>query len=225
PWELLFPGRDVGFLVTGGFPVTRGVDRWRAARQLYKSPARFVVPGAPADVPLAAEEEASVLREILGATEPTITTLHELQDLIEDGDFGILHFACHGGYSVDDTGPQINLDQPFLPRELVRPRKTWQRPLVFLNACRSAGPRYRCFGYDGFAERFLRAGAGAFIGSLWEVGDLTALSFATNLYQQMLGKDHPTLGQAVSDLRLRAKDGDLTWLAYAVYGHPEARLT
>jgi hypothetical protein len=223
PWELLYPGQDVGFLVTGGFPVTRAVDRWRGARQLYKSPARFVVPRDPADVPLAAEAEAVALREILGATEPSISTLRELQDLIDDGGFGILHFACHGGYSDDDTGPQINLDRPFLPRELAGARATWQQPLVFLNACRSAGPRYRCFGHDGFAERFLHAGAGAFIGSLWEVADLSALSFATTLYQ-MLGKDNLTLGQAVSDLRLRAKDGDLTWLAYAVYGHPEARL-
>ena len=222
PWELLYPGGDVEFLVTGDFPVTRTVEKWRWSRQLYKTPARFVVPRQPVDVPPAAEREARILRDVLGATEPNISTLRELQALIDDGGFGILHFACHAGFSWDDMGPQIMLDQPFLPRELARRRATWQRPLVFLNACRSAGPRYRCFGLDGFAERFLRAGAGAFIGSLWEVGDHTALRFATELYQML--KDDRTLGQAVTDLRGRVKDGDLTWLAYAVYGHPEARL-
>ena len=114
------------------------------------------------------------------------------------------------------------LDQPFLPREVGRRRETWQRPLVFLNACRSAGPRNRCFGLDGFAEKFLRAGAGAFIGSLWEVGDRTALRFAAELYQML--EDDRSLGQAVTELRGRVRDGDPTWLAYAVYGHPEAKL-
>lgn len=36
--------------------------------------------------------------------------------------------------------------------------------------------------------------------------------------------DGKTLGDAITDLRGRVKNGDLTWLAYAVYGHPEARL-
>ncbi len=76
---------------------------------------------------------------------------------------------------------------------------------------------------DGFAEKFLHAGAGAFIGSLWEVGDATALRFATEAYQMLM--DGRTLGEAVTELRGRIRDGDPTWLAYAVYGHPEARLT
>ena len=222
PWELLYPGGDVGFLVTGDFPVTRTVEKWRWSRQLYKSPARFVVPRQPVEVPPAAEREARVLRDILGGTEPNISTLSELQKLIDVGGFGILHFACHGGFSRDDNGPLIMLDSPFLPREVGRRRDTWQRPLVFLNACRSAGPRYRCFGLDGFAERFLRAGAGAFIGSLWEVGDRTALRFAAELYQMLA--DDRSLGEAVTELRGRVVDGDPTWLAYAVYGHPEAKL-
>ena len=222
PWEVLHPGGELGFLVTGDFPVTRTVEKWRWTRRLYKSPARFVVPRQPVDVPPEAEREAGILRDILGATEPNISTLRELQGLIDDGGFGVLHFACHAGFSQDDRGPQIMLDKPFLPRELGRWRQAWHQPLVFLNACRSAGPRYRCFGVDGFAERFLHAGAGAFIGSLWEVGDLTALRFAQELYGMLT--EGRTLGEAVTDLRRRVKNGDPTWLAYAVYGHPAARL-
>jgi hypothetical protein len=222
PWELLYPGdRGVEFLVTADFPVVRRVDDWRWSRQLHKRPARFVVPREPADVPPLAEREATLLREALQASEPNITTLRELQDLIDGGGFGILHFACHAGFSRDDLGPKIVLDQPFLPRELGRRRRTWQQPLVFLNACRSAGPRNRCFGLDGFAQKFLLAGAGAFIGSLWEVSDRTALRFATELYQMM--QDGKTLGEAVTALRGKVEKGDPTWLAYAVYGHPEAR--
>jgi len=32
-----------------------------------------------------------------------------------------------------------------------------------------------------------------------------------------------TLGEAVTALRGKVEKGDPTWLAYAVYGHPEAR--
>ena len=45
------PGLALGSLVTGDFPVTRTVEKWRWSRQLYKSPARFVVPRQPVDVP------------------------------------------------------------------------------------------------------------------------------------------------------------------------------
>ena len=94
--------------------------------------------------------------------------------------------------------------------------------LVFLNACRSAGPRYQCIGVDSFAEMFLRANAGAFIGSLWEIRDDTAQRFATQLYTSLLAGQE--LGAAVTALRQNASQGDPTWLAYAVYGHPQAKM-
>lgn len=220
PWELLYPTNDdVGFLATLDFPVTRRIEKWRRPRELYQHPARFVLPeGAPAR----AKDEVNVLRQLLDAQEPNVSTLRELQTLIDNGGFGIMHFACHGSFSRDDMGPQIHLDKAFLPRELALRRKTWQAPLVFLNACRSAGARHRCIGQDSFAEKFIHAGAGAFIGSLWEVRDGTAPSFAIEMYQML--KDGHTLGSAVTELRRRVQDGDPTWLAYAVYGHPQAKL-
>ena len=55
-------------------------------------------------------------------------------------------------------------------------------PTVFMNACRSAGlaPTYNRL--DGWASKFLEAGAGAFIGSLWAVSDGTAREFAEEFY-------------------------------------------
>jgi CHAT domain len=222
PWELLYPWdgvNDAGFLVEQDFPVTRRVHGFPRRRLLRRNPARFVL--AQAGLPKA-EDEVNVLKQLLEAPEPTITTLLELQELLDEGAFGVLHFACHGSFSASDRGPQVDLDLPFMPRELVDAGATWQAPMIFLNACRSGGPRRRCTGLDSFAERFIQAKAGAFIGSLWEVRDRTAAEFATELYQSLL-QEH-TLGQAVTDLRKRARDGDPSWLAYAVYGDPRARL-
>ena len=69
---------------------------------------------------------------------------------------------------------------------------------------------------------FMRANAGAFIGSLWEIRDGTAPEFAEELYTRLLAGQE--LGYAVTELRKNAADGDPTWLAYAVYGHPQARM-
>lgn len=221
PWELLYPWdnvNDAGFLVEQ-FPVTRRVHGFPRRRLLRRRPARFVLRGSTLP---RAEGEVNALKQLFQSPEPTISTLQELQELIDDGAFGVLHFACHGSFTRSDRGPQIELDLPFMPRELVDAGMTWQSPLVFLNACRSAGPRQRCTGLDSFAERFIRANAGAFIGSLWEVRDSTAAKFAQELYQNLLSGQ--PLGHAITDLRKKAKDGDPTWLAYAVYGDPQARL-
>jgi CHAT domain-containing protein len=202
------------------FSVTRRVHGLERSRLLRRQPARFVLPD---NAPERAEDDVGVLKQLLQAPEPPISTLGELQDLIDDGSFGVLHFACHAGFERDDRGPRVHLDLPFLPRELVDAGSTWQAPLIFLNACRSAGPRYQCIGIDSFAELFLRANAGAFIGSLWELRDGTALEFARQLYTSLLSGQE--LGKAVTELRRNAReDGDPTWLAYAVYGHPQAKM-
>ena len=96
--------------------------------------------------------------------------------------------------------------------------------MVFINACRSLGqvPSYNKL--DGWAEKFMHAGAAAFIGSLWEVSDGMAREFAQELYRHLLDGDH--LGEAVMAARrsVAAEPGDPTWLAYAVYGDPQARV-
>ena len=58
-------------------------------------------------------------------------------------------------------------------------------PTIFMNACRSAGLNATYNRLDGWASKFLEAGAGAFIGSLWAVSDGTAREFAQELYGQL----------------------------------------
>ena len=227
PWELLYTkdsGQDEGFLVEQ-FPLTRAVFGRIPPRALSLTPARFVVPPGS---PPGAYAEVAALRAILEPpTGPVITTLSSLLDLIDRGDFGILHFACHNCFDPS-SGSAIRMDALFTPVFLTGPGSeralAASEPLVFINACTSAGqvPSYNRL--DGWAWKFLEAGAGVFIGSQWSVRDEAACEFATSLYTNLkLGLN---LGQSAMRARQSASDGsagDPTWLACAIYGHAEAR--
>ncbi|MFC0251946.1 CHAT domain-containing protein [Massilia consociata] len=98
------------------------------------------------------------------------------------------------------------------------------QPIVFLNACKAGRAGYKLTGIGGFAQAFLRAGAGAFVGTLWSVGDEPAFTFGKTFYDALLS------GQSVPHATTLAREaareaGDATWLAYVVYAHPHARLS
>ena len=228
PWELLYPkdpGHDAGFLVEQ-FPVTRAIFGHRPARSMRLRPARFVLPeGSPPE----AQTEIEELRKLIDLEQPVgsiITALTPLLDLIRGGDFGLLHFACHNNFDPSD-GSSITLDErPFTPTLLttaaIGEALATSAPTVFLNACRSAGLTASYNRLDGWATKFLEAGAAVFIGSLWAVCDSTGREFAEELYRQLRAGE--SLGHGVMHARRAAADrpGDPTWLAYAVYGDPRA---
>jgi hypothetical protein len=230
PWELLYPRdrgqEDAGFLVEQ-FPVMRAVFGRRPTRRLNLRPARFVLPaGAPPE----AVSEIDLVRQILDPRQPSDEVVRELDPLlalIDRGDFGLLHFACHNSYDPSG-GSSIQLDEALFEPDLLRTASVDQTlarsgPAVFINACRSAGLAARYNQLDGWALGFLNAGAAAFIGSLWAVSDEAAREFAGELYRQL--QDGYPLGQAVMEARKAAArgEGDPTWLAYSVYGDPAAR--
>jgi Protein of unknown function (DUF742)/CHAT domain len=228
PWELLYPrdpGHDAGFLVEQ-FPVTRAIFGRRPSRRLSLWPARFVLPEGSLPE---ARDEINAMRRLLDPGQPpddVIFALTPLQNLIESGDFGLLHFACHNRFDVTD-GSSIRLDNvQFTPTLMTTAAidKVLDRsaPTIFMNACRSAGLNATYNRLDGWASKFLEAGAAAFIGSLWAVCDGTAREFAEEFYGQL--RTGCSLGRAVMRARQVAasKPDDPTWLAYTVYGNPSA---
>ncbi|MEU0738937.1 CHAT domain-containing protein [Streptomyces sp. NPDC006134] len=229
PWELLYPlneGReDRGFLAEW-LPVVRRVFDQERVGSLSLPGAAFVVPpGSPAD----AHDEVEALRASLGAGAVDAGVLTEgdaLRELIEGGYAGVLHFACHNTFGSAGSWVQM-ADGAFDPIDLaaaaqLRSLRPYS-PLVFFNACRSAG-EIDWFGTSlGWAPQFLQAGAGAFVGTLWPVRSQSALMFADAFYRQLIVAGQP-LGQASLAARkaISDQDGDPTWLAYAVYGSPAA---
>ncbi|WUK85504.1 CHAT domain-containing protein [Streptomyces sp. NBC_00366] len=232
PWELLYPlnegFEDRGFLAEW-LPVARRVFGQERVRELSLAEAAFVVPpGSPAD----ADEEVKSLRSRfgVGATkDDVLTERSKLTTLIERGHPGVLHFACHNAFT--GSGSCVTMaDGPFDPIDLATAAQLrtlrMHRPLIFFNACRSAG-EIPWFGESlGWAPQFLSAGAGAFVGTLWPVRSRSALQFAEAFYDQLITERQP-LGQASLAARRTIRElhgGDPTWLAYAVYGSPAARV-
>lgn len=78
-------------------------------------------------------------------------------------------------------------------------------------------------GLGGWASAMLDAGAGAFVGTHWNVTDELASHFAQAFYKQALVG--VPIGEAAHAARQAIRDqDDPTWLAYAVYSLPGATI-
>jgi hypothetical protein len=228
PWELLYPrngDKDDGFLADQ-FPVVRRAFAKRRVLTLPMDDAGYVVPpGSPAN----AVAECTSVRTLLGARvadRGVVSSLADVTALIRAAP-GMIHFACHNGFSETDGSTIAFADGPWRPSDLSEAAQaetlTGAGPLVFLNACRSAGEIAWFSEMNGWAQKFVKAGAGAFIGSLWAVRSSSARTFAEAFYTQFVDEAQPLGAASLAARRAIADDdGDPTWLAYTVYGNPAA---
>jgi hypothetical protein len=227
PWEVLYPTykdeAGSGFLAEL-FPVTRWRSGPPANNSFKMSRPLFVL---PKDSPPQADKEISKLKAKLKNWR-LIEQLDPLLDEFKSPQFNLLHFACHNMFKADKPDSSyINIGgSPFMIDMLASSGKSikMRSPLVFMNACRTAGSAPTYTQLSGWADKFLDAGASAFIGSLWEIRDSSAPIFAENVYGSLLSGT--TLGNSVLNARkaIQEETGDPTWLAYALYGDPNATL-
>ena len=230
PWELLYPidgNNDNGFLVEQ-FPVVRRVYGQSRVRELPMASAAYIVPpGSPDN----AMDEVEAVRSRLGVgirDQGVIERLDSIIVLLDDSP-SLLHFACHNRFT-DQRGSEITLEGgPLRPSDLAIAVQTHGLatacPLVFFNACRTAGEIPGLIQLMGWAKQFMGAGAEAFLGSLWAVRSSSARAFADAFYHALV-TERVSLGAASLQARLAiaGDDGDPTWLAYTVYGNPSATI-
>jgi len=248
PWELVHlkpPGQaflpdEVCFL--GQMGLVRwlyDVGRPPESITLHSDRCRYVIPHYPDSryqLPQA-EQEAQFLEQTFQATaiEPQPNPVRQA---LQSASFDLLHFAGHGQAEHGSTATANLLLEgrieggKYIPVSLsattvsqyCRFQTVKNQPIVLLNACQIGRTGYALTGISGFAQAFLKGGAGAFIGSLWAVGDRPARIFSEALYSALLaGSD---LAEASRKAREKARAaGDATWLAYVVYGHPYLRVT
>jgi hypothetical protein len=232
PWELLFPPAEARLpwtFLAEQFDVTRRLFGPHPTKRLTITKPYFIL---PPDSPATASDEVRAISQILKGCKLScgnpIGLLDQLLTAIDAADFDLLHFACHN--NVQPTSLSVSridmskgsFTTTFLENKAdkFRPRA----PLVFMNACRTDAQDVRSTSLSGWARSFLNAGAGAFIGTLWEVRDASARDFAEAFYQS--AAKGTTFGGAVQCARrkIAAASGDPTWLAYAIYGDPSAEL-
>jgi hypothetical protein len=231
PWELLYPfapgGQDAGFLIDQ-FPVARRRYGPRPPGQLKLGAADLVLSGDRSLAAAPAEITAvdGLLRD-RGLAPRRVGDLPALLQAFQQGDFGLLHFSCHNAFArgAPNASRMLLASQPFEPVFLEQHAGRFAGPLVFLNACRTDGQAPLYTTVEGWAASFLRAGAGAFIGSLWEVTDTSASTYAQQFYQAALAGR--TLGESARQARdaIRDSPADPTWLAYTLYGDPAATVS
>jgi hypothetical protein len=249
PWELVHlksPG-ERGLPSEEMFLGQMGLVRWLHEAgwppdhlKIRKKRVRYVIPKYPDERYrlLEAEEEAKFLRAQFKAVEvePQPNTVRSL--LSKPGEFDLLHFACHGAAEQDNiSNGRLMLEggvengqyvPAFLSTTIAEQysnlRTDENRPMVVVNACQAGRAGYKLSGVGGFAHAFLTGGAGAFVGTLWSVGDSPARVFTETLYKELLNGSN--LSEAAIKARAAAqKEGVATWLAYVVYGHPHMKIS
>jgi CHAT domain/NACHT domain len=186
----------------------------------------------------AAEREKRFLEDFarsarVEVVSPKEATFPNVLALIEGGEADLLHFVGHGEFSSkhpEDSKIHLIDGVSLSARRLRGPvlQKVWERrPLVFFNACSTGQQGWALTGPSGWVQAWVgTGGAGAFIAPQWSVRDAQAFELARVFYLG-LGQGR-TLGQAARLARWwarRKNRRDSTWLAFAVYGHPNARVT
>jgi hypothetical protein len=250
PWEILFTVDDTGSIADDGkFLGELGLVRWLdnthwPPSRLSVSPERafFVIPdyADPRFKLKGASLEAAMLKEFFGATAVSGSRSDVIARLDKGSEIDLIHFACHGSASEDKiwnaallmAGKQredgtyvretLTLNDIKLRARLRRENSSLA--MVFVNACQAGKMGRTISGTGGIADAFISKGAGLFVSSLWSIGDDVAHTFAQEFYRQLL--EGATVVQATSSARRKARDvAEPTWLAYAVYGHPYARVS
>jgi hypothetical protein len=152
----------------------------------------------------------------------------DVLDAMAKGSYDVIHFTGHGLFRDGDpnrSGIILENGNELRPTDISgRTRNLGMaHPLVFLNACQSGVGGWSLNDVGGWAAQFLRAGAGAFLGTYWSVYDDSAFNFARTFYQALF--DGKTVAGSAREARASIKkDGKSTFLAYTVFAEPCARV-
>jgi hypothetical protein len=182
--------------------------------------------------------EAEFLADKLGATDLRASD-SSVRHLLRRGGFDVLHFSGHGAADTEDVASAVIMlndrkvngvpTRQFLSSTTVAETARLSAadgtgPLVVLNACQVGIGGEQLSSLGGFARAFLQAGAQAFAACLWSVEQQPSRIFVEALYEQLI--DGQPLGEAVMRARdvTRAQEDSANWLAYVVYGRPDAKL-
>jgi serine/threonine protein kinase len=196
---------------------------------------------SPSPLPLAkdpalpsAEEELAILRSLENAgarVEILPARRRQLCEALEQGEFDLLHLACHGSFdgpSLADTAAVLMEDGAFRAAEL-SPRMAGAlrsaAPLIFFNACQSGRLGFALTRLGSWGARLVQLGCGGFVGALWPVTDQAAVEFARAFYGCLV-RGEP-LGLAIRQARNQVRcryPHDPSWLAYRCFADPMARI-
>lgn len=233
PWEIIRPSHQAedGTVVEDGYLC----ETYLLARWIPGSPPPGIIRVhagaviAPEQAGLRhAEEEVQFMRANLGEITDIEPTLAAVRGLLRDGGYQLVHFICHGRFNPEKHEQSMIFLQDMgelKARDIAGERRNFgkNRPFVFLNACETSRAEISLVGIGSWAEKFIGAESGGFLGSSWDVTDPLAARFSQSFYRELL--EGKTIGQAVQEARSYIRrEEDPTWLAYTLYADPLARV-
>ncbi len=169
-----------------------------------------------------------------------------VDSLLEITGADIMHFTCHAKSTLDTETGTEEVNWVLGDNAEVRPidftelsgEIYMQRPLIFGNACASAGSvgadSSRDWGIvHGFPQLATQMGAVAYVGTFARVNEDLAVEFAARFYKCLLKQNMPiakALWQVKADYQaeqvaLPASQRDPSWLFYCLYGDPLTTFT
>ncbi len=240
PWEIVKPwGDDISPDESDFLCSQLALGRWYYSAEGQSAPGaipahRLGTVASGRGLPAVAQEvdfltSIPVVWPPIELVAPSPSTKQQVLRALGAGDVNLMHFATHG-IPQSDGGDvamlrlgrtELSVDD-LVGTEVARGLRRGA-PLVFMNACHSARRDPGLTRTDGWAERFLEFGSSAFVGANWEVLDSLAFQFARAFYNAI--REGTTIGAAVKAARQLVRDaapGNSTWLAYTLYGHPNA---
>jgi len=236
PWELCkLVGKssdsdeiEDGPFFCEAFQLTRWMPGLAQITQLGMKKLALVVPN-DSGLPFAAAERDSILSLASGgrSVESIPATFLDVQAALASGAYDAWHFSGHGAFR-NEPNPErsamiLQGGDKLTPEDLSGRVANLGKlhPLIFLNACQIGQSAMGLTGMGGWASRFLKAGAGGFLGAYWSIYDQPAFDFAKAFYARLFAGD--PVGKAARQARLAVKGaGDPTWLAYTVFADPMA---
>jgi hypothetical protein len=237
PWEIIKPWRRLenGIIEEDPFLCEQyAFSRWMVGKpERIKGQIKNIKFVVPNDTNLgAAIKERNWVEEF--AKSKNIKTSFDssydqvINTLETDEEIDILHFSTHGQNNKESpllSTIELEGNIQFRPEEIVGKTMTFGQsyPIVILNACQTGNQGFSLTGIQGWATKFLDAGASVYIGTLWSVNDEIAFNFIQEMYNQL--SDGISLGESVKNARNKSKQqGGTSWLAYQLYGHPNYKI-
>jgi hypothetical protein len=235
PWEMVKPYEDDDHnsdFLAGAFQLSR----WLAGRgpmdKLNIDAVQLIAPSLDLDFVKDEQRYFESLAQSGIQVGKTIVTHRDFLDVARRGGIQLLHFATHGDFNVEQVNESpIRLqDKDLLPRDLnkmVAKGLLRDHPIVFFNTCHAGRLGFDLTKPGGWAQRMVdEFGVTAFIGSHWAISDELASIFSQVFYNHL--RQGSTLGEAFHLARQAIRQeqpANPTWLAYALYGDPNSRVS
>ena len=229
PWELLFleePKDYLGMII----PITRATFR-KEPTVSFRTPRFAQTKVGNLAGPAAEIDWLKTFLEGQGASprsEDPIRSAADLKRAFLDGQFDILHLAGHHEKSGKIVYPME--DYGVSPKKLrawkvQRQQREGIHPMFFLNACGTGESTWGAVRLEDWASELESLNPAAVVGTLWNVRDSTATHFAKRFYTRFVERKL-NLSESILLARQDARGVspvDSSWLAYIVYGDPNAK--